>query len=77
MSKATKTTMEDLHGLVAEELGIRLSQGDWQASDMSAAIKFLRDNGVVNPLANSINQLEGVVEGLSEEDLPESLRLVK
>lgn len=77
MGKAKKTTLDDLHGLVAEELGIRLSGGDWQASDMSAAIKFLRDNGVVNPLADGVNQLESVVDGLSEEDLPESLRLVK
>ena len=77
MAKAGKTTLDDLHGLVAEELGIRLSGGEWQASDMSAAIKFLRDNGVVNPLADGINQLEEAVAGLTEEDLPESLRLVK
>lgn len=77
MSRAQKTTLEDLHGLVAEELGIRLSGGDWSPADMASAIKFLKDNGVVNAFDNKVNLLADTLDDISEEDLPESLRIVK
>lgn len=46
MGKATKESLSDLHGVIAEQLTERLKSGLWAASDVAAAIKFLKDNDI-------------------------------
>ncbi len=46
MAKASKDALGDLHGIIAEQLTERLRSGLWAASDVAAAIKFLKDNDV-------------------------------
>ena len=46
MSKATKDTMELLHEAVAQALMEKIQSGEANASDISAAIKFLKDNHI-------------------------------
>lgn len=43
---ASKDALEALHTAVAEALEKRLADGTATAADISAAIKFLKDNGV-------------------------------
>lgn len=43
---ATKELLEALHGVVADELKRRIEAGEATAADISAAIKFLKDNGI-------------------------------
>ncbi len=62
MAKATKDALAELHGVIAEELTKRISSGLWAASDVAAAIKFLKDNDVTaDPTENQ------ALNGLKEE----------
>lgn len=46
MGKATKDQLSALHGVIATQLTQRLESGLWAASDVAAAIKFLKDNDI-------------------------------
>lgn len=43
---ASKEVLEALHSALADELKRRIETGEATAADLSAAIKFLKDNGV-------------------------------
>ena len=45
-SKATEEVLAELHSVVAKELTRRIKGGEAQAADISAAIRFLKDNGI-------------------------------
>lgn len=42
----TNQVLEDLHSAVARELLQRVKSGDASTADLSAAAKFLKDNGI-------------------------------
>lgn len=46
MSKAGQELLDQLHGIVAQEFINRIQSGDAKSADLSAAVKFLSDNGV-------------------------------
>jgi len=57
MSRASKEVLDGLHNAVATALADKIASGSATAGDLSAAIKFLKDNGIDavatgdNPLA--------------------------
>lgn len=63
--------LDALHGLVAESLAARLRSGEATAADFSAAIKFLKDNGIEQPAIPGsptdklISSLPFAAEGIS------------
>lgn len=46
MTKASPNEMNELHAMIASELKARIAGGEATTADLSAAIKFLKDNGV-------------------------------
>lgn len=74
MSSASKSVMEELHALVARVLSERLEAGEATAADISAAIKFLKDNGIesqgdknadIQRLSNSLPDLSEMSDEFS------------
>ena len=59
-----KQQMDDLHDAITQELLLRVRSGEATASELSVAVKFLKDNGASldaitesNPLANLLHEL--------------------
>lgn len=59
-----KQQMETLHDAVTKELLLRVQSGEATASELSVAVKFLKDNGASmdvitaeSPMANLLNDL--------------------
>jgi len=56
--KASSDALNDLHGVLAEELAKRIKDGSATAADLSVARQFLKDNSIDSiptkgsPLAN-------------------------
>lgn len=46
MAKATNDLLESLHNAVAKDLLYKVESGEATAQELSAAIKFLKDNGI-------------------------------
>lgn len=46
MSKATKETMDTIHGLVAKNILDRLENDMVTEEDLALAMRFLKDNGI-------------------------------
>lgn len=46
MAKASEELLESLHNAVAEDLLDKVRSGEATAQELSAAIKFLKDNGI-------------------------------
>lgn len=62
MSK--KELIDNLHDAVTQDLLLRVRSGEATASELSVAVKFLKDNGASldvitesNPMANLLNEL--------------------
>lgn len=61
---AKESTLGDLHELIAKEMMRRIESGEATPADMSAAIKFLKDNNITavptntNPLGQMLDSLE-------------------
>lgn len=53
MSKASEEALAGLHLIVAEGLSERLQGEDAKAADFTAAIAFLKNNGITADLASS------------------------
>lgn len=51
--KATPDLLNQLHGLVAQDLIDKIKSGDATAQELSAAIKFLKDNHVEGDIQNN------------------------
>ncbi|GGD03524.1 hypothetical protein GTQ45_02030 [Pyruvatibacter mobilis] len=52
-SKASEEALERLHTAVAEELTRRIQSGEAKPADISAAVKFLKDNGIEADIGSS------------------------
>ena len=50
---ASEDTLNELHEVVARELKNRILSGEAGASDISNAIKFLKDNGINCPISHN------------------------
>lgn len=67
---APKDIMEALHVAVAQDLLAKIQSGEASAAELSAAIKFLKDNGIEalptegSPLGNLVDSLPFNVEPL-------------
>ena len=65
--------MEDklalLHRIVAEELIERISSGEASPSDLSNAIKFLKDNGIDSNLEDNAAPVIRLAESLPYPDV--------
>jgi len=67
---APNKLLEELHNAVAEDLLYKIQNGDATAAELSAAIKFLKDNGIEalpmegSPLGNLVDHLPFDVESL-------------
>lgn len=46
MARATEDILAALHDAVAKDLLARVASGEASAQELSAAIKFLKDNGI-------------------------------
>lgn len=46
MSKATTSLLEQLHGLIAQDMLDKLQSGACAAKDWAVIVKFLKDNGI-------------------------------
>ena len=60
-----KDLLKQLANLVTEELIEKIKNGEAQSSDLSVAVKLLKDNGVVA----SAKDTAQLVEALEEEDM--------
>jgi hypothetical protein len=60
---ATEETMSELHEILAKELVRKIKSGEATASELSVAVKFLKDNGIEaeliqdSPIANLLSSL--------------------
>lgn len=46
MSKANAELLEEIHGLIAEDMCERLKAGACEAKDWAVIVKFLKDNNI-------------------------------
>ena len=66
-NKASFDLLEALHHAVATELLTKVQSGEATAAEISAAIKFLKDNGV-EALPTGDNQVGRLFEALPFDD---------
>jgi len=64
-----RKTIDTLHEVVTQELLLRVRSGEATASELSVAVKFLKDNGASldvimaeSPMANLLNDLPFDIE---------------
>ncbi len=69
MSKASRTTLEDLHAAMAEAMQKKLDEGSATASDFETMRKFLLDNGI-NSDGSSNPALRSLSADLDDLDDP-------
>lgn len=71
---ASKEKLSELHGVIAEQLTDRIKSGLWAASDVAAAIKFLKDNDITadpgenKALSDLKQQLQAQAKRKADED---------
>ena len=68
---ANKDTLGALHEAVATYLQLKIESGEATAGDISAAIKFLKDNGI-EAITTKNNRLTELAESLPSFDDPET-----
>jgi hypothetical protein len=75
MSRATETLLATLHDAVAQELLGRVKSGEASPAELSAAIKFLKDNGIeaVPSIDNNIGKLMASLPDFEEDADEQSL----
>lgn len=67
---ASKQILDSLHDAVAQDLLTKVQSGEASAAELTAAIKFLKDNGIEalpatgTPLGNLVDSLPFNVEPL-------------
>lgn len=68
MGKANEQALNNLHGLVTEELAARVRlKGECSTADLKAAIDWLAKNNITG-VATKGSPLHSLVEGLTEAD---------
>ena len=60
--------LEALHASVTKELLTRVSSGDATASELSVAVKFLKDNGASTDVITAESPMAGLLAGLPFEE---------
>lgn len=65
MSK--KQQMDALHDVVTQELLLRVKSGEATASELSVAVKFLKDNGASLDVITAESPMAGLLESLPFE----------
>ena len=59
-----KQQMETLHDAVTKELLLRVQSGEATASELSVAVKFLKDNGASLDVITAESPMASLLEGL-------------
>ena len=62
-----KQLMDTLHDAVTKELLLRVQSGEATASELSVAVKFLKDNGASLDVITAENPLANLLESLPFE----------
>lgn len=60
--------MQTLHDAVTKELLLRVQSGEASASELSVAVKFLKDNGASHDIITADSPLANLLEALPFED---------
>lgn len=71
---ASEELLGRLHDAVASDLLQKVESGEATAQELSAAIKFLKDNGI-EALAVNTNPLQKLADSLPEFDTEENLHV--
>lgn len=61
---AEKQQIDDLHTAVTQELLLRVRSGEATASELSVAVKFLKDNGASLDVITAESPMASLLEGL-------------
>jgi hypothetical protein len=61
--------LDELHDSVAKELLQKVKSGEATASELSVAVKFLKDNGAVNEVITSESPMANLLESLPFEEM--------
>lgn len=64
-NSATEQELAELHREIARELKRRIQEGTATAADISAAIKFLKDNNISCPVEDN-DDLRAIARGIPE-----------
>jgi hypothetical protein len=67
MAMTEKQQMDNLHEAVTQELLLRVRSGEATASELSVAVKFLKDNGASLDVIMADSPLANLLEGLPFE----------
>ena len=59
-----KQQMDTLHNAVTQELLLRVQSGEATASELSVAVKFLKDNGASLDVITAQSPMANLLEGL-------------
>ena len=62
-----KQQIDNLHEAVTQELLLRVRSGEATASELSVAVKFLKDNGASLDVIMADSPMAGLLEGLPFE----------
>jgi len=62
-----KQLMDTLHEVVTKELLARVQSGEASASELSVAVKFLKDNGASLDVITAESPMASLLEGLPFE----------
>lgn len=62
-----KQLMDTLHNAVTKELLLRVQSGEATASELSVAVKFLKDNGASLDVITAESPMASLLEGLPFE----------
>lgn len=66
MAKASNDLLESLHNAVAKDLLAKIESGEAAPAEISAAIKFLKDNGV-----EATRETSKDLDKLAQQSLPQ------
>lgn len=66
MAKASNDLLENLHNSVAQMLLAKIESGEASPAEISAAIKFLKDNGI-----EATRETSKDLDKLAEQSLPQ------
>ena len=61
--------LDELRDSVAKELLQKVKSGEATASELSVAVKFLKDNGAVNEVITSESPMANLLESLPFEEM--------
>ena len=59
-----RNILDDLHDSVAKDLLNRISSGEASASELSVAVKFLKDNGATQDVIHAESPMASLLENL-------------